>query len=367
MSKKKNSTTTMRVVCAIAFLLFTFFYLYDYQADLLTMAQHVLSGGKTVYDRNLGAILITIVLSLVSFGVYVFTGLTRRNHALIYFPALLLLTILTDVDEHLDEGFTFGVWLFLFPLLLILYRGLIWMIMKYKPYESDVNDKGFFSRVMWENIMLMFIMFVGVILTCNHNDVFHYRMKMEVLMNEGKYKEATLVGKKAAVTDSSLTFLRIKALDLSNGLGEHLFEYPLMGGSKATRENGRGVKAMLWKDPKYHWHRIHYVKGRPDSKQLILCRYLLDKNLDGFVENIGKYYKIDSTNVPKHFREALTLYTHLRSNPKIIYHSSVMDTDFQDYQVMEHKYSKKTERQDALYETYGNTYWYYYQYNNSKK
>lgn len=82
MSKKKNSTTTMRVVCAIAFLLFTFFYLYDYQADLLTMAQHVLSGGKTVYNRNLGAILITIVLSLVSFGVYVFTGLTRRNHAL---------------------------------------------------------------------------------------------------------------------------------------------------------------------------------------------------------------------------------------------------------------------------------------------
>ena len=88
---------------------------------------------------------------------------------------------------------------------------------------------------------------------------------------------------------------------------------------------------------------------------------MLDKNLDAFVKNIGKYYKVNS-KLPKHYREALTLYTHLRSNPILVYHSNVMDADYQDYQDMERNNPDKTLRKNDLHESYGNTYWYYYQY-----
>ena len=60
-----NSTTALRAVCAIAFCVFAFVYVYFYQADTLSQTQYVLSGGKTIYNRTVGAILIPLVLILV--------------------------------------------------------------------------------------------------------------------------------------------------------------------------------------------------------------------------------------------------------------------------------------------------------------
>lgn len=87
----------------------------------------------------------------------------------------------------------------------------------------------------------------------------------------------------------------------------------------------------------------------------------MDKNLDAFVENITKYYDINDF-LPKHYREALTLYVHSHTTPKVIFKNSIMDADFQDYQNMEHDITDTEERKNKLRDTYGNTYWYYYQY-----
>ena len=54
-----------QVVCAIAFWVFSFVYLYFYQTEVLSAGQHVLSGGRTYYQRLIGAFLITLVLYLV--------------------------------------------------------------------------------------------------------------------------------------------------------------------------------------------------------------------------------------------------------------------------------------------------------------
>ena len=53
--KTTNSTFIIKVICAILFILFSFGFLYCYQADLIAMAQHVLSEGKTHYDKMVGA------------------------------------------------------------------------------------------------------------------------------------------------------------------------------------------------------------------------------------------------------------------------------------------------------------------------
>ena len=66
--------------------------------------------------------------------------------------------------------------------------------------------------------------------------------------------------------------------------------------------------------------------------------------------------------MPRHYKEALVLYAHRRTVPVIVYKDGVMDADFQDYQALEHKYTNPIEKQTALHDTYGNTYWYYYQY-----
>ena len=60
----------MVVTCAIVFLTFTFCYLFLYQAESLAYLQHTLSGGKTHYDRTIGAVIITFVLQLIQYWTY---------------------------------------------------------------------------------------------------------------------------------------------------------------------------------------------------------------------------------------------------------------------------------------------------------
>ena len=94
----------------------------------------------------------------------------------------------------------------------------------------------------------------------------------------------------------------------------------------------------------------------------ILCGYLLDKDLDAFVDAIKRKYNIASPSLPKHYKEALTLYTHLRANPALVYHDEVMDADYADLQKLSRSYADMRVRESYVRDTYGDTYWYYYFY-----
>lgn len=372
----KDGTCVIRVVCAVLFLSFTFLYLYDYQDDILAMAQHVLSDGLTHYNRIIGAVIITIVLWLLQIGFYALFRLQGRAHAITYFPSLLTLAVITSPDNAIDQGFTFGAWIVAWPVLMVICIGVMWYAHQVQPYEPVDASQGLLSRRAWINYASMCGMFVFVGIFSNHNDVFHYRMHVESCLNDSLYDEALVTGEKSNKTDSSLTSLRIHALALKNQLGERLFEYPLVGGSAAMLPDGKGVKYLMYPEKnlyknlgcwlKQHMTTMHYLKfvhrhklATKSAHDYLLCAYLLDGNLDAFVHSIGLYYNIYG-QLPKHYREALTLYNHLRSNPFISYRSTVMETDFQDFQTLIHKYNNPVERAAALRDTFGNTYWWYY-------
>lgn len=129
-------------------------------------------------------------------------------------------------------------------------------------------------------------------------------------------------------------------------LAERLFEYPLRGGSVSLLPDST-LTSKFGFDEIYHHlnlkipgnqihNSIEFIRhGKGINKQAadyILCGYLMDKNLDAFVENITKYYDINDF-LPKHYREALTLYVHSHTTPKVIFKNSIMDADFQDYQI----------------------------------
>ena len=98
MNKKRNSTATLRLACAIIYIVFTYLYLNCYQADILAVAQHELSDGLTSYSYTISPILTTLVLFLLQLGVYTVTGVKKMFHALTYLPSLLVLTFITDVS-----------------------------------------------------------------------------------------------------------------------------------------------------------------------------------------------------------------------------------------------------------------------------
>lgn len=176
----------------------------------------------------------------------------------------------------------------------------------------------------------MFIIGIAIDAT----DVRRYASRMERLMAEGNYEAALEVGEKSDKTDRRLMLLRIQALAHEHLLGERLFAYPIVG-------NGADFVAQ--------------------GGDYALCASLIDRNLDRFVEQLPRYYRIDE-KLPRYYREALVLYNHLRSNPKVLYHDSVLDTDYADLQALEKRYPEPKARQMAVFNQYEDTYWYYYEY-----
>ena len=342
-----NNSKLINVVCAVLFVLFTFCYLYFYQADVIAAAQHVFSGGQTRYDRLIGAVLITVglfFLHLVFLGI---TRLTYRAHAITFYPSLLALLVLTSVRISGSNQGSFGPWLWLAPLLLAVVCFVAYLVRKYEVFEKVRKPVGIFSKVFWSNVLLLCFGFFFVGFFANNDDVFHYRMRTESLLLKRDYEGALRVGQKSLATDSSLTLLRIHALAKSHQMGERLFEYPLVGGSQVLIPNGKTALTVMYPNDKF----VPVPQG-----DFVLCSYLLDRKIDAFAIKVKRYYDLDSS-LPKHYREALVLYNHLRSNPVVAYKHEVAETDFADFQKLMRECGRNKAR---LCDVYGNTYWYYY-------
>lgn len=370
------------MVCSILFCCFTFVYLYVYQADVLAVAQHILSEGKTSYHAGVGAILITLTLYLVHLGVSYVCRPSGIGFSLTFFPSLLLLTILTDISDNIDRNFSLGGWWIAAPLLLLAYGGLMWAMNK-NAHET-VKDKPHvnLTQALWQNVMVLNVMFVLVGLFSNHDVVFHERAKIEQAIVNQQYKDALEVGKNNLNTDSNLVMLRAYCLSKTHKMGESLFEYPLIGESQSLLPNGSSIRMLMSPDkdvyryigviPRQQMPVMRYLKlitenrkAKKPAGDYLLCGYLLDKNLDKFVVHLPRYYPVDSL-LPKHYREALVLYTHSRSNPKLVYHDAVTDADYRDYQDLEKKYPEKMVRQTKIRDIYGKTYWYYFHYHQKR-
>ena len=132
-----GGTVTTRVICAVSFIVFSFLWFYWFQADLLVVAQHVLSGGVTHYDRLIGATIITTVLFLLQLAVHAVTRLSRRTHALTYLPSFLALTFLSDVRISNDKSVEVGSRWWLLVIVFILWIGAVWLARQMLPFSDS--------------------------------------------------------------------------------------------------------------------------------------------------------------------------------------------------------------------------------------
>ena len=180
---KANNGTLLKTACAIVFILFVFSYLYFFQADLLAMAQHVLSGGATRYDPIVGTVVITVVLYLVHVGICKLGGLDGMFHAFTYLPSLLVLVALTDIDDCADGNVLGGVWMWLSLSLIVVYVAVsLFLRFRGTCITAAQNVSG--VSLMWKNLLIMACMFIGVCLCGNGDRVLHYRLRIESLVEK---------------------------------------------------------------------------------------------------------------------------------------------------------------------------------------
>lgn len=224
-ARRQKTAGVIRYSCGILFALFSFVYIYFLQGDVMAVAQHVFSHGITHYSFLCGAIIVTGVLLVLQWIVAVVTKLPPRWYALSFVPSFLLLAIVTDFNRHNIHQFTFGHWLWIAPLVLILFVACVLLV---KSAEKSVFSR--FMRelpaLLWPNYLVLFACIVLLGLTHSADDVFMYELKTERLILQHRYDEASRVGLKSLEISPRLANLRMHALSMTGQLGECLFDYP---------------------------------------------------------------------------------------------------------------------------------------------
>ena len=385
-SDKRNNSTILWT-CAIVFVVFSFLWLYRFQADILAAFQHVMSDGKTQYSPLLGAILITGLLQVLQLLVYSVFRLINRGHALTYFPSMLCLALISTINTDIASSYRWGFWWLLVPFVLAIWLGGCLVVRYIQNVEPDKGTKIFFSRPMWINMLVMVLMMLGVAWVGNTNAVFHYRMRAETCLLNNNFEGALDAGCESLESDADLQMIRMYAMARRGELGERLFHYPIIGSSNVmlpTSDASHFVRYPI--DSLYRAFGARparpmlpttYLKALASNSDSLrisdsmvmdyeLCGLLIDRKLDDFVKHLhdctAEGDSLDTSSLPLHYREALTLYNHLRRHPLIIYRNPVMEEDYRNLRELEQKYPDATERRGKVEDWYGLTYWYYYLY-----
>lgn len=376
-TNRGNDTTTSETVCVIAFCIFTFSFLFFYQSDILTMEQHILSGGLTKYNKTIGSIIITALLYLLHLGLDEATGKCVRYPALTYLPSAILLAMLTDVNPDIEYGYDLGKWSWILPLFLIIY-GIVLYYAANRIDSSDSESNMNHYQQISVNLLILLCTFLCVGCLSNSNRTFHKRMEIDNLIAQHKFKDALAVETMPTDNDSNITMLRAFALAKESMLGDKLFEYRPKGGSDALLPYKRTKCLIASNNEIYNfiakpvkqqmrpmkylvWMKNHRLAKKP-LRDYMLCGLLLDKQIDLFVKELMNEKNIELKKLPKHYKEALILYNHIRTTPIVTYNNVIMDADYLDMQtIMRSSYNKAMTKAKAE-KSFGNTYWYYFFY-----
>ena len=374
----KAGTFTTRAVCAVCFVLFSFLWLYCFQADMLAVAQHRLSGGVTHYNRTVGATLITLVLLLLQLAVHALTRLSRRTHALTYVPSFLCLAFVSDISVVAGtNSVVMGRLWWLLAVVFVVWTGAVWLARQMLPFNNDTQQHTrLLSARTWMNVAQMAVMMLFVALVGNTDSVLHYRAHAETALLRGDSREAMRVGWESLETDRQLTMLRAYALSLEGLLGEKLFCYPVEGGGDALLPQGEeplllpadsiwrhlGGKPAFTMRPQSFFRMLEEQSlATPAVADDALCCLLADKDLDGFVRLLPTYYDTQhAPTLPRHFREALVLYRYQHPGSLPDYDDEVVEKELELMVTTKEQYPEGSEQRLQMIENFRTTYWYYY-------
>ncbi len=356
---RKDSTTAIKAVCAIVFILFSFSYIYFYQTPTLTYEQHILSGGVTVYHPFISAVIIAVVGMIVQFFINNICRLTSGCHALTFFPSMVLLAFLACGENDGNGGLVAGNSIWIIAGSLLIYFAVMFAVRKMSPSAKLPKEPFLLSKELTLNLCVMALMMFFVIRNSNNDSLLHRQVVAEKqlvaqdyenLAKEGQNRE----GYSYPETNPTLTLLRYIALDKRGELAEKLFTQPVIG-STASLCRLEGItplvvrKKMLSRYKGFDYH---------------LCAFLCDKDLDSFACLLTDSIDISKPGIcdslPIHYREALVLYRHQRSNPVSVYNDSIVEADYNDLQQMMRSSKTKNLRRDNLRRNYQTTYWNYY-------
>lgn len=378
-SRRKYNKTAARLsymVCSLIFVVFSMVYLTVFQRDLIEALHLSTAKGNSEFKILPAAIIVTVILMILKWGLNLLMRLRGSVHAVAYVPSFLGLVTMTAFGRDVYMGESRYMWWWLMPVLTAVFVTATVAARKhFKPEKNERSTLG----VVINNIALMLLMCVGTVCMGNTDRYFHNELRMERLISDGNNMEALKVAGKSLKTTRTMTALRMMAMAKEGKSGEWLFRYPQNFGAegmffdsdsmKTLRFTNDSVYALLGDRPKAGESRMQFLKRLSieggDSCRMAVDYYLaglmLDKKMDEFAEEIVK-----TSDTGRYYREAILMYKEM--NPQWEYVAADNDSTYlsrlKEYRDKQRniKYKSETEERNRMRLEFGDTFWWYYDY-----
>ena len=375
----KKTVRIMIVVCGLLFSVFSFVYLYVFQRELLEALHYSLAHGKTHFAPAVSAVVITLILLLLRWGVNSALGLKGCVRALSYVPSFLILCALTDVGRDVYTSSYHSCWPWLLPLLIASFVAVMYWLRG--VFRVWLNHEGSLMGIVNGNLFILLALCLMTVLCGNTDRTFHHELQVEHHLRSRAYEEAMRVGKKSLEASRTLTALRGMAMARTGTMGDCLFDYPQYYRSdglffaedslETLRYTNDSIYYLLGVRPYEGEDRMTFLRnicykgtGKFVSLDYYLSALLLDKNLKEFSRAINDFYEPGDT-LPRSYREAMVLYQILQGDSaSAVVTDSAEVRKFMEYREKEKEYGSAKERENWMRRHYGNTYWWYFDYQN---
>ena len=357
------------LIHAVLFVVFTAFFIVFFQRDLIALMQATWSHGQTINNPFVTAGILMLLLILLRQAVKRITRLRGRWDAFTWLPSYLVLGFTTAVDGR-TLHYDLMPWAAVFSGCLLVLLLVCWM----RNHWSTDKRTTFFSLLFPGWVVTVVSMLLCMILT-NHDAALHQELAAYRYAADGNAERVAAVGRRSLETTPALTALRNVALAREGKIGDELFTYPQpygvegLGVSRFTRQKTLygaetfygflGIEPYGGETTAAFLQRIYRQDDTPLHRDLYAASLLLDGRLSDFVEAFPPLADADAA--PRHWREAWLLYRALSDPTSFIFSDAELQPLLDDFLTkLRTSHTDNQTTLNALYLTYGNTYWYYY-------
>lgn len=369
----QNFVTTF---CALFFALFSFTFVAVYKSPLLQIVYDNVATGRLEYDGWVVSGILTAILVGLALWMNRFAKFQREWTAMAFLPSAFILAFVTDIDRSIFTGEkSYAVWGWVLLISLFLYLFLSFVLHRVL-FEKIKNPTMVANRIVWRNLILFVLLFAGVGALSGGDRSFMCEAIQYCLFKEGNVDEAVLVGKHYTSASQELTAQSAFLLSLKGELGDKIFEYPNNFGAEgllpSVKQSSPIASDTIYAHIGFERERgetaLNYLvrAAGDDSSQLTAREYYLvallaECRLVDFVDKVFEYYNMgDYVDMPKHYKEALLLYSYVVQDSGLPDADAAMLSSFEAL-VKELKKSGSAIFDDMrCYSQYGSTYWWYY-------
>ena len=373
MERKNKYHTPIRIICAVLFAAFSFLYIYLFQGELLALLQDHLSKGVTSNNALGTALIVTLLLLFVQWGINRLSKLHGGWEALSYVPSCVLLALFTAIDGD-TVHYSPSKWIWGVGICLLFYVLIVWV-------ERRVISlsRSSFQKMLWPNMMTLAILFAVTAQVGNHASALHMELAAWKHLHDSDYEAMLKVGDRSDDYNMELTTLRNIAMLKMGTLSEQLFCYPQHYGAKGLVFHDDDRHAENYSEKEFYNHlgaqpnegetgrefaqRIYATVDSVTFRVWYLAALLLEKDLETLAPELEVMLQ-EGGNLPTCYQEALLLYnTQHPEAPIAFVPDAEIVADYEAYcQLQKENADNRVVARNKAIRQYGHTYWNYYDY-----